>query len=279
MKFGATVLYVDHVQLVVDFYQRAFGLKLRFHDEQLGFAELDTGGPVIAIADHSLGEMLMPGAAGYHRSADGRPVGVEIGFLTNDVPAAFAKAISEGASPIAAPRRMPWGLEVAYVRAPEGTIIGFSEQPQSTGGMMTTPEPAWQFHHSVICNTPRQFAWSYWTNVANWNEPPASVHLDGPFDVGSQLTTSLPGQILHSVIRDVVTGSEAIIEMQLADATLSFHWNFESLTEEKTKITQQLVLSGPNAGVFVPQVGMLERTTPDGMKKLVAAIESSRKVE
>ena len=63
MKFGATVLYVDHVQLVVDFYQRAFGLKLRFHDEQLGFAELDTGGPVIAIADHSLGEMLMPGAA------------------------------------------------------------------------------------------------------------------------------------------------------------------------------------------------------------------------
>ena len=59
MKFGATVLYVDHVQLVVDFYQRAFGLKLRFHDEQLGFAELDTGGPVIAIADHSLGEMLM----------------------------------------------------------------------------------------------------------------------------------------------------------------------------------------------------------------------------
>ena len=65
MKFGATVLYVDHVQLVVDFYQRAFGLKLRFHDEQLGFAELDTGGPVIAIADHSLGEMLMPGAGGY----------------------------------------------------------------------------------------------------------------------------------------------------------------------------------------------------------------------
>jgi uncharacterized glyoxalase superfamily protein PhnB len=132
MKFGATVLYVDHVQLVVDFYQRALGLKLRFHDEQLGFAELDTGGPVIAIAAHSLGEMLMPGADGYHRPADGRPVGIEIGFFTNDVSEAFAKAISEGASPIASPRRMPWGLEVAYVRAPEGTIIGFSEPPQST---------------------------------------------------------------------------------------------------------------------------------------------------
>jgi hypothetical protein len=142
---------------------------------------------------------------------------------------------------------------------------------------MTTSQPAWQFHHSVICNTPRQFAWSYWTNVANWNEPSASVHLDGPFDDGSQLTTSLPGQILHSVIRDVVAGSEATIEMQLADATLSFHWSFESLTEEKTRITQQQVLSGPNAGAFVLQAGMLERSTPEGMKKLAEAIESSLK--
>ena len=54
-----------------------------------------------------------------------------IAFLTRDVSASFAKAIAEGASPITAPRRMPWGLEVAYVRAPEGTIIGFSEPPSS----------------------------------------------------------------------------------------------------------------------------------------------------
>jgi hypothetical protein len=117
------------------------------------------------------------------------------------------------------------------------------------------------------------------TNVANWNDPPASFHLDGPFDVGSRLTTSLPGQILHSVIRDVVAEREAIIEMQLAEATLSFQWVFESLTEHKTRITQQTVLSGPNAGTSVPQAGMLEQSVPDGMKKLVAAIENSLSAE
>ncbi len=126
MQFGGTVLYVDDVSAAVDFYRRAFGLKLRFFDEALGFAELDTGGSTLAIAAHSVGEMLMPGK--YVRPADG-PAGVEIAFLTGDVAAAFAKAIAEGASPIAAPKRMPWGLEVAYVRAPEGTIIGFSEPP------------------------------------------------------------------------------------------------------------------------------------------------------
>ena len=137
VQFGGTVLYVDHVSPVVDFYRRAFGLALRFYDEALGFAELETGGSTLAIAAHSLGEMLMPNE--YSRPADGRPVGVEIAFLTCDVPGSFAKAIAEGASPIASPKRMPWGLEVAYVRAPEGTIIGFSEPPPATGSIRDEP--------------------------------------------------------------------------------------------------------------------------------------------
>jgi uncharacterized glyoxalase superfamily protein PhnB len=127
IQFGGTVLYVDEVSPVVGFYRRAFGLGLRFFDETLGFAELETGGSTLGIAAHSLGEMLMPDA--YSRPADGHLAGVEIAFITRDVPASFAKAIMEGARPIAPPKRMPWGLEVAYVRAPEATLIGFSEPP------------------------------------------------------------------------------------------------------------------------------------------------------
>src|SRR5262245_54966335 len=67
MRFGGTVLYVDEVRPVVDFYRRAFGLELRFFDETWGFAELETGGSLLAIATHALGEMLMPD--GYLRPA------------------------------------------------------------------------------------------------------------------------------------------------------------------------------------------------------------------
>jgi uncharacterized glyoxalase superfamily protein PhnB len=130
MQFGGTVVYVDQVSPVVGFYRRALGLNVRFFDEILGFAELETGGSMLAIAAHSLGEMLMPNQ--YLRPASGQPAGIEIAFLTLDVPASFAKAIAEGATPITPPRRMPWGLEVAYVRAPEGTLIGFSEPPAAT---------------------------------------------------------------------------------------------------------------------------------------------------
>ena len=130
MRYGATVIYVDEFSTAVDFYRRAFGFELLFLDETLGFAELKTGGTPLAIASHSLGEFLMPGE--YRRPEDGRPAGVEIGFLTDDVPASYAKAILEGASAMAAPKRMPWGLEVAYVRGPEGTMIGFSEPPKAS---------------------------------------------------------------------------------------------------------------------------------------------------
>ena len=126
MRFGGTVLYVDDVAAAVDFYVRAFGLTVHFRDDALGFVELETGGSLLSIASQSLGEMLM--GSEYSRPAAG-PAGVEIAFLTSDVPAAFGHAIDCGAKPVAAPKRMPWGLEVAYVRAPEGTLIGFSEPP------------------------------------------------------------------------------------------------------------------------------------------------------
>ena len=76
-------------------------------------------------------------------------------------------------------------------------------------------EAAWQFQNSVDCNAPRQLAWDYRTNIANWDDPPASFRLDGPFDAGPRLTTILPLQTLHSLIRHVSAGREAIIEMQL----------------------------------------------------------------
>jgi hypothetical protein len=134
-------------------------------------------------------------------------------------------------------------------------------------------EPAWQFQHSVQCNAPRKFAWSYWTNTANSNDPPAQFALDGPFDVGSWLTTTLPGQTCHSIIRDCKADREAAIEMQLPDAILSFHWQFEELPQTRTRITQRLALSGPNAKSFVAQASIFEQTAPDGMKRLAAAIE------
>jgi hypothetical protein len=67
--------------------------------------------------------------------------------------------------------------------------------------------------------------------------------------------------------------------MQLQGAILSFQWTFESLSQAQTRITQRQTLSGANATPLVPQASMLETTTPEGMKRLVAAIERRKKAE
>ena len=139
---------------------------------------------------------------------------------------------------------------------------------------MSAPAPAWRFRYSVDCRAPRDFAWNYWTNIANWNDPPASFRIEGPFAAGSKITTTLPGQTLHSTIRQVLEGREATIDLQLPGAIFTFHWTLESLSGGQTRITQELELSGANADSLVAQVGVFEQTTPDGMKKLVKAIES-----
>ena len=84
---------------------------------------------------------------------------------------------------------------------------------------------------------------------------------------------SMRGQTLYSVIRDLQPEREAAIEMQLPDAILSFHWKFQKLAENRTRITQRLVLSGANAKSFVAEASAMETSVPDGMKKVVAAIE------
>jgi hypothetical protein len=137
-------------------------------------------------------------------------------------------------------------------------------------------ESTWEFRHSVDCNATRGFAWKYWTNVANWDDPPAIFHLAGRFEVGSVLTTVLPGQTWHSVIRDVSLDREATIELQLLDAVLSFNWKFEDLEEDRARITQRLALTGANAKSFVAEVVVFEHSVPDGMNKLASAIERAR---
>ena len=122
LALGATVLYVNDMPSVVDFYRRALGLEPRLYDEANGFAELGDDG-LIAIASHGAGELMMPGA--YPQSESGHPAGVELAFYTDDVAAAFDRAVSAGGVALASPREMPWGQTVAYVESVEGTVLGF----------------------------------------------------------------------------------------------------------------------------------------------------------
>lgn len=122
MKLGYTIVYVPDVSASLAFFKQAFGLEQRFLHESGTYGELETGATTLAFAAHELGDLNFPGG---HVRADTstQPLGMEIGLVTEDVASAYEKAIAAGATELSAPVQKPWGQTVAYVRAPDGTLI------------------------------------------------------------------------------------------------------------------------------------------------------------
>ena len=122
LKFATTVIYTDDVPTTIAFYRTVTGLEPTFYDADLGFALLGED-QAVAIASHEAGTLML--ANGYDQARSNRVRGIEIAFWTRDVAAAFRIAVEAGATALTPPRVMPWGQTVAYVEAPEGTVLGF----------------------------------------------------------------------------------------------------------------------------------------------------------
>lgn len=120
MKFGYTLLYVEDVEKTVLFYESAFGLKRRFLHEA-GYAEMETGDTTLGFVDQAVVES---NGVEYTKTDPTKPApAVEIALVTDDVAAAYEKAVTEGSTALAPPKEKPWGQTVAYVRDLNGFLV------------------------------------------------------------------------------------------------------------------------------------------------------------
>lgn len=122
MKLGYTIIYVPDVTASLTFFERAFDLNRKFLHESGTYGELDTGETTLSFAAHALGDMNFAGGH-VHADTSTQPLGFEIALVTDDVPAAHARAIAAGAREMAAPSQKPWGQVVSYLRCPDGTLV------------------------------------------------------------------------------------------------------------------------------------------------------------
>jgi len=138
---------------------------------------------------------------------------------------------------------------------------------------------ALQMEFSVEADVPPQFAWRFRTDVSNWNDPPATFALEGPFEAGSLGTTVLPGQEpLHWRIREVRPFESFVVEMQLERAILSFEWRFDGLSGHRTSLTQRIELSGENAAAYIEQVKAgFGPNLADGMRRAAVEMAAAEK--
>lgn len=121
MKFGYLLLYVENPLKAVEFYEKAFGLNRGFVDEANAYAELETGATRLGFVAISLAQSnKVPFVA---VTPESNPPGIEIGLVTDDVEAAFRKALQAGAVQVLKPTQKPWGQLVAYVRDSNGFLV------------------------------------------------------------------------------------------------------------------------------------------------------------
>ena len=119
-RLGYVILYVPAVEPALAFYEAAFGLTRRFLHESGTYGELETGATTLAFAD----ETFTPSAGSFALNRPGAPAaGAEVGLVVDDVPEAYARALTAGATPVLPATSKPWGQVVAYVRDLDGFLV------------------------------------------------------------------------------------------------------------------------------------------------------------
>jgi|SRR5689334_13073468 len=121
MKFGYVIVYVANVSKTIEFYEKAFSLKLRFLHESNQYAELETGTTALAFADETYAaQNKLPIRT---NRAGEKAAGFELAFVTIDIVKTFDHAVKMGAKSVTKPEQKPWGQTVAYVTDLNGILV------------------------------------------------------------------------------------------------------------------------------------------------------------
>lgn len=120
-RLGWVIVYVPDVEAAIAFYEKSFGLQRKFVAPDASYGELDTGETKLSFASEQLGDSHFDG--GFRRPSADQPFNIEVALVFDDVDAAFARAVENGASSLTEPERTSWGQTIAYVRDPFGTLV------------------------------------------------------------------------------------------------------------------------------------------------------------
>ena len=129
MTFSQLRILVDDFTASYGFYRDVLGLTPQSAEQAAGpygcFKSAE--GADIALFSRT----AMAGGIGAEAAERGAADHFVLVLRVPDVDAAYAEALARGAVSAAEPREQPgWGMRVAHLRAPEGTLIEFCSWPE-----------------------------------------------------------------------------------------------------------------------------------------------------
>ena len=122
LQLGYVFLFVPDVAAALSFYEAAFGLQRRYLDESGMYGELETGTTTLAFAQD---DFVQSASGVSHRRTmptEAAP-GVSFTLVTEDVDAAWRRAVEHGVTVVSPPLTKPWGQTVGYIRDLNGVLL------------------------------------------------------------------------------------------------------------------------------------------------------------
>ncbi|MFJ3957186.1 VOC family protein [Arthrobacter sp. NPDC090010] len=119
MRYAKSMFYVSNAKDVAEFFTAAFDLQAQVYGE--GYAEVATGDTKLAFGTLEAAGNHLPDQPLAAAEAD-RITGV-LSFVSDDVDAAYQKALGAGAESLREPADREWGQRAAFVRAPGGLVL------------------------------------------------------------------------------------------------------------------------------------------------------------
>ncbi len=137
----------------------------------------------------------------------------------------------------------------------------------------------WVHEHTAETAASPQAVWHVLRDLDQWGSWDTSlewVRLQGPFQVGSQVTMKPKGQDpVASVIVEATENRVYADQTTLGEVTLRFSHTLEPLEGGGTKVTHRLEITGPAADQVGPELGpAITEDFPEAMDALLARAAS-----
>lgn len=119
-KLYVVRIFVTDWERAISFYLEKLGMKAAFRDDEMGWAQLDTGDAQLGL------ERVAPGDE-EGRGYVGRFVGVSLSV--SEIDAVYKELSSRGVEFLGPPERQPWGGILAHLRDPDGNVLTLLGSP------------------------------------------------------------------------------------------------------------------------------------------------------
>jgi lactoylglutathione lyase len=109
LSLRTTAFYVQDVPATLDFYDRAFGMRMRYLHPSWGYAELETGDTLLSfVSEEFLRAADLLGGVPVVCARRGEPLGAQIALVSRDLDGDWRRAVEAGATILKAPEPKPW---------------------------------------------------------------------------------------------------------------------------------------------------------------------------